>query len=195
LSTKDIATNEWPAEVRGLPSDGERRFVLAYVENGGVGSQAARDAGYSGSTVQSQASIAYRLLKRERIHDAILAYSKRYLRSLVPTAVNTVKEILEDPTHKDRLKAAREIIDRTDAKISQVNVDHTIHLDPQRDSLEWLKHLKAIDAPRVLLIQEFGEFGLEHYEKLLAKATANVIEGEFIEIEGPPAQDVECLDL
>ncbi len=205
MSRKDLAeitANDWPVELRALPDIKERNFVAAYVENGGCASQAAADAGYLGTNPRSLASIGYRLLQRERVHEAVIAYSKKVLRSLTPKAINVVKSLLDDVTHKDRLKAAQQILDRSDTKVTQIDQTVTVKFDPQRDSIEYLKHLKSLNAPHEMLLAEFGPLGLEHYENLLAKEDA--IDAEFVEVtsDGPPNEsdatadvDAEFLDL
>lgn len=59
------------AEVLTLPM--QRRFVMAYVDNGGNGTQAAISAGYAEKAARQQAS---RLLKKENIQHAIRIYAQ-----------------------------------------------------------------------------------------------------------------------
>jgi hypothetical protein len=60
------------AEILTAPK--QRRFVIAYVDNGGNGTQAAISAGYS---ERSAASTASRMLKDAKIQAAIVAYSRK----------------------------------------------------------------------------------------------------------------------
>ena len=187
-------TPEWPIEVLSLKTDKERAFVCSYCTNGGIGSDAARVAGY-GETVKNPdaqyfASTAYRLLGIERIRDAVLALSKRTIRTLAAKAVQTVSEILDDPNHKDRLRAAQAILDRSDPQIQKVDVTHTHKLDVTKESIEYLQHLKSIGASREMLIAEFGELGLSYYEDLLAsREDESILDAEFVALPAPTGKE------
>lgn len=59
------------ADILSAPK--RRKFVIAYVDNGGNGTQAALTAGYPEKSAASQAS---RMLKDEKVRRAILRYSQ-----------------------------------------------------------------------------------------------------------------------
>lgn len=186
----EAAKPEWPPEVQGLREQ-DRIFVCQYVANGGNGAQAARDARYGEGTLEHKPDLdryfrqkAYTLLGRPHIKEAVLALSARSMRMLAPKAIEAVSDILETEHHKDRLKAASMVLDRTDPSVQKVDVQHTHKIDPTKESIDFLRHLKANGAPREMLVKEFGSLGLEYYEGLLTKEEA-AIEGEFIELPAP----------
>jgi len=168
----------------------EPRFAEAYVELGGsfgAGSEAARAAGYgnASSSAKSFASIADRELNKDQVIAYIAELSKKKIRSLVPAAVNAVREIIDDPSHKDRLKASMAAIERIGPVVSkqEIKVEHVVNHDA--DAVDVLRHYKAIGASREMLEAHFGFSGLGHYERLLAAQDlakgGTVIEGEVID--------------
>jgi phage terminase small subunit len=166
----------------------ERRFAEAYVELGGAhgaGSAAARKAGYGnqGSTANVYASIADRELNKDVVIAYIAELAKRKIRSLVPAAVNAVREIIDDRAHKDRLKASMAAIERVDPVETKHNIEVTHVVNHDQDAIAVLRHLKAIGAPREMLEANFGFTGLSRYERLLAAEDmakgGKTIEGEL----------------
>src|SRR6516165_7525997 len=92
----------------------ERTFVDRFLALGGgrgVGTKAAQLAGYPASWA---AIASHRMLRRPRVMRAIEAESKRLVRALGPRAIRVIGEILDDREHKDRLKAARTVLERVD---------------------------------------------------------------------------------
>src|ERR1017187_7818415 len=94
----------------------ERIFVRALFEKPGhgAGARAARAAGYGskGGATNTPARSANRLFNRPRVITAIAEMTGQQLRSDGPMAVQTVREVMADKTHKDRLKAARTVFER-----------------------------------------------------------------------------------
>src|SRR6516165_9530038 len=104
----------------------ERTFVDRYLALGGergAGTKAAQLAGYSASW---SAIAAHRMLRRPRDMRAIEQESKRLVRALGPRAIQVIKEILDDREHKDRLKAARTILERIDPTFLGVQHQHRV---------------------------------------------------------------------
>ena len=89
----------------------QRAFVEEYVRNGGHGTKAAITAGYSERTADVQAS---RLLTKPKIREAMNKDTVELAERSAPMALQTLVGVLEDPTatHRDRIIAAREILDR-----------------------------------------------------------------------------------
>jgi phage terminase small subunit len=195
MTGKALAKQE-PDDTRGLGvamkalTPKHRRFVVSYCENlekHGRLAAAARAAGYGlASEPATVAVIAQQIAHRDDVIAAIKEYSAKQLRQLAPDAVQTVTQILKDPLHKDRLKAANVVLSRADPEIQKVETTVEITGDHKRDALEHLKHLKSIGATREMLEKEFGFSGLGYYEDLLAKdeaAKLPVVDAEFTEIE------------
>lgn len=83
-----------------------QRFVWEWTHNGCDAKRAAAAGGY-------HEKHAYVLLKRQNVIDAITALTDRMMHGSAIPAINAVVEIVNDPTHKDRLKAAGMILNRT----------------------------------------------------------------------------------
>lgn len=110
----------------------QRAFVLAYVENAsGNASHAARAAGYgSTSATEEQAKTAAKVAGWRLVHDAkVLAAIRELAQARLEAnafrAANVLVEIAEDPTHKDRLKAAEMLMNR--AGMIVVNESKVVH--------------------------------------------------------------------
>jgi phage terminase small subunit len=96
-------------------------FVQEYIRSGN-GKQAAIAAGYSSNSAESQASRMLRNAKVKQYLDKKEANLDRDLREIfvedAVKAYNVLLEIMNDPSaqHKDRLVAARDLLDRAGYK-------------------------------------------------------------------------------
>ena len=174
---------EYPAEVRALPTDKLRLFTLHYL-NHRNGARASREAGYlpETATAEDHAQNAYKILHRSDVVDAIIALTRRQLRSLAPTALNTLKYAMESPFHKDSVKASLAILERTDSVTQKIDVRHTHVVDHENEAINQLRSLKALGVAREKLVEVFGQFGLERLE---AKLEPEAIDAEYTEVEDP----------
>ena len=163
----------------------ERLFVRALFEHAGhgAGAKAARVAGYGNkdSPTGTFARSANRLFNRPRVIAAIAEVTGQSLRSDGPMAVKTVREIMKDKTHKDRLKAARTVIERADPAEQRFSgqMDHTItdnRVGSDAEGIKFLAMMKRDGANREFLINFFGANGLPRLEKLLARDEAAAAE-------------------
>ncbi len=99
----------------------QRAFVLAYFE-ARSGAAAARAAGYSeGASRRNLKTMAYELLRNAKVKAAILEVARGRYVGLLPKAMSVQEEIMNDPKHRDRFKAAQHIA--AAAGIAQV-VEH-----------------------------------------------------------------------
>ena len=94
---------------------------------------AARRAGYGtpdGKTTNNALSvIANRLVHDDRVLEAIAEYSRRVVRgAITPEAVFAVKQAIRDPRHKDHIRAAAMVLDRTDP----LQTTHTVRVEDVR---------------------------------------------------------------
>ncbi len=164
----------------------ERAFIAALLE-GKSGAQAAREAAYGAedgtSTAETMARIAHRTLGRSRVVDALAEQSRKTIRSLAPSAIQAVKDILTTTSHKDRAKVALNLIERIDPTVQRVDA-HVVHeiVDHRRDAIEQLRSLKALGVAREKLEELFGFTGLPMLEKQLADQDAKTIDAEFTEV-------------
>jgi phage terminase small subunit len=181
-----------PAMMACLPK--ERTFILALLE-GKSGAQSAREAGYGNedgsSSSETMARIAHRCLTRSRVVDALTEQSRKMIRSLAPTAIQAVKDILTTTNHKDRAKVALNLIERVDPTVTRVDA-HVTHefVDHRQDALNQLRSLLALGVARDRLEELFGFTGLPMLERQLAGETKQPIDAEFVDIT--PVDDLEA---
>lgn len=105
-------------------------FVTEYIKNGNNATHAAIAAGYSEKTASSQGS---RLLKSVEVQQFLNTTQQNLNRDLrtmftedAVRAYRVLTEIMEDPMaqHKDRLVAARDLLDRAGYKpIDRISAD------------------------------------------------------------------------
>ena len=181
----------------------ERLFVRALFAHPGhgAGARAARLAGYGNAQSPNVTfwRAANRLFNRERVANAISEMTRLLMRSAAPAAVQAVTEIIRDKTHKDRLKAARSVIDRADPVEQRFvgEMHHTVTDKRERDktTLDFLRMLKAANTNHDALVKIFGFSGLSFYENKLAAlelaeksgaALPAPIDAEFTELARSP---------
>jgi hypothetical protein len=181
-------------EMRALPNDAWRIFCLALVagrQKHGRYAAAARVAGLGkNSTPANVAKLAWKIAHDERMIEAVAVESRKYLRAGHPEAVNTLYDIMRDPTHRDRARVAMAFVDRADPIVSKqdISVTHKI-VDPDQAALEEYRALIQLGTPRDKLLALFGHNGLERIEALEAAdtfrraETARVIEGKVVAMD------------
>lgn len=173
-----------PEAMQSLRTDRERRFCWQYMWNGGNGSKAARDAGYSDKSEGAKVR-AHELLTRQDILDAIGELGRRYLYSLQPKALVRLGKLLESENERVAVKAVDMTLSRTglsERTAIDLNVTGTVKtVDHTQAAVEDLRRLKAMGVPRDELVRVFGFSGLSRYEKLLASEEAKVIEGTVVD--------------
>jgi phage terminase small subunit len=99
-------------KMRALPP-GHQAFVAAMVLTGGNRTQSAALAGYSNSDPEVLRSQGSKLGRTPAIVEALKEEGFRQLHGAQFTAVGVLVEIMEDKFHKDRLKAATAVLNRT----------------------------------------------------------------------------------
>jgi hypothetical protein len=172
----------------------ERTFVDRFLALGGgrgVGTKAAIAAGFPASWA---AIASHRMLRRPRVMRAIEAESKRLVRALGPRAVQVVKEIMDDREHKDRLRAANQILHRVDplpAAHSYDVVNVTVKSGDEI-ALKLLHGLRALGASREMLERAVGANALPLLEQRLD--SGEVPELEPVTIEGEVVPEAESED-
>jgi hypothetical protein len=186
----------------------ESIFVDRYLALGGArgaGKKAAQLAGYPASWA---AWASHRMLRRPRVMRAIEQESKRLVRALGPQAIKVIKEILDDREHKDRLKAARTVLERVDPTF--LGVQHQHHVDVAVESgietaLRMLKTLRALKVPIEVQREKLGHNLFPQLEAMLDGEAVNgngkaheseplIIEGKAASIEGDAYTDPEDED-
>ena len=158
----------------------QRAFVVAYVETGGRnGAAAARAAGYAPNNPGAQRVTAYRLLHDDKVLAAIKEVADKQLRASIIIGTDALIEIASDPSHKDRLKAATELVNRGGliaATAHNINVNVTDNRTPEEmlTRINVLAKGLGID-PDALLGSASGRAALP--------APQEIIDAEYEEVE------------
>ena len=117
---------------------------------------------------------AHRMLRRPIVARVIEERQKTRLRVLVPKAVDVVEEILDNKEHKDRLKAANQVLNRVDPVFVGVAHQHDVNVTVNTREMEELVRRLAV------------EMGVTP-EKLLGANPMPLIEGKVVlEAESEP---------
>jgi hypothetical protein len=171
----------------------ERRFVywlLNLPPKKGFRVQAARLADFGkDSTPHVLNSIVQTLLAQQRITDLIVEVTRKQIRSSAPEALAAVREIIADPEHRDRLKAAQTILERVEPTMQRIDVSvkHEV-VDRDGEAVAYLRKLKELGVSRSKMEDELGYSDLPRYERLLEledakRAAAPVIDAEYTIVE------------
>ena len=171
----------------------ERRFVhwlMNLPPKHGFRVRAARLAGYGkNSSPHVVNSIAQDLLAKQNVVNLIEEVTRKQIRSAAPEAIAAVREIIADPQHRDRLKAATVILERIEPTLQRLDV-HVKHevVDRDAEAVAYLRKLKALGVERSKLEEELGYSDLPRYERLLEledakNAMAPVIDADYAAVE------------
>jgi hypothetical protein len=188
---RDEIWGELGPAMRALPNDRWRAFVEHIVlAPPGYGAQANayRRAGFGHARTTSETVVrmAWKLVRDERIQAAIAEESRKMLRAGAPEAVKALHNLIRNPDHKDHGKAIGMVLARTDPEIQRhdMNITHRV-IDPDQESLEELRAVRALGATREKLIELFGENAVPRLERLEAQQAekAKVIDGEVIGVD------------
>ncbi len=180
--------------MRALPNERWRQFVYLYVTGRPTrgAAEAYRAAGFGSTKPIDQARDAFKLLCDERIMAAVAELSKKHYRGAIPEAVQAVREIINDPNHRDRARVSMALIDRADPIVGkhQLEITGRVTLGADEEALEELRAARHLGVTREKLIELFGGNELPRLERLEAvKAErAKIIDAEVI---GADAQLVE----
>ncbi|MGH7716101.1 MAG: hypothetical protein ACREML_08920 [Vulcanimicrobiaceae bacterium] len=136
------------------------------------------------TTDQGLREAGHRYLASPKVVSAIEELTRQRLRALGPAAVTVVQDIMADAKHKDRLAAAKMLIERIDPATSKLEVTHEV-VNHDADAVAHLRHLKELGVGREKLEEVFGFSGLGRYEKLLAdedRAAGKIIDADYVEV-------------
>jgi Terminase small subunit len=148
-------------------TDKQQRFVVAMIETGTWNmTECARIAGYSGND-NTMKQRAFELTHSQKIADALEEMVRKSLKSGAAIAQRVLFEIALDPTHKDRLKAAENLLNRSGL---HAMTEHKMTVTHTMDDKEMIARIRNLA----------GTLGLDA-QKLIG--TAGVVEGEFEVVE------------
>jgi hypothetical protein len=198
----DVPTELGPA--MAACSEMERRWVIAYLENGCQDAgDAAKKAGYSDPGPHSAAIRVrgWELRHRPRVMEALQEVARTHFGGLLLPAVMAAEDLIKSRKHPDHAKMVLAVLsahglgDRTKL---DVNVSGQVeHITNRTDAaLASLEYMLSLNVPRDKLIETFGYSGLSRYEAMLAEKkqakalpapaatdAAPTIEAEFSEVE------------
>jgi hypothetical protein len=111
---------------------------------------------------------------------AIEEESKRLVRALGPQAIQVIKEILDDREHKDRLKAARTVLERIDPTCFGVQHQHRVDVAVEPSGVELaLKMLRVMRELHVPIEVQRERIGVNLFPELEA-----MLDGEAVNANG-----------
>jgi hypothetical protein len=165
-----------------------RSFVEFYLlEPPGHGAQtrAVRRAGYGKSHTKPAdlARIALKLMRDQRIVDAIAEESRKVIRCCGPEAAKALINLVRDPEHKDHARGIAMVLARVDPEVTTQNINVVHSIDPDTEAVEELRALRHLGTHRDKLLELFGPNGLERVERLEAlrrSEEAKVISGSTL---------------
>jgi len=151
----------------------QQKFVVAVAESGTDNyTRCAREAGYSTDSEGALRVAAHRLIHDSKIQEAFQEYTAAALKGGAPLALRAVIEIASDPQHKDRLRAAQTILDRTGHHATS---EHTVKVqDVSRTDEAMIERIKQLGKELNLAPAEV--------QKMIAN-TGITIDAEFSEVE------------
>ena len=121
----------------------QRAFVVALLETGGQDhTKAARLAGYGGANPGSARVQAHRLMTADHILAAIREEAEKRISSHALLGAEVLVEIAKDVTHKDRMKAAVELMNRSGMLVAQ-KVEHE-HVHRVEDDADKVRRVAAL---------------------------------------------------
>lgn len=155
--------------MRALPTDNQRRFVIALLELGNMNhTRAAQMAGYTGGDNGLRVT-AHRLFHDDAVQAAIHEEATRRLSSAKIMAVSKLLEIADTaPEPKDRLKAVGMILNRVG--MHEKTEHHVTTQDVSKTDEAMVERIKALAS----------RLGLDQRALL---GEAGVVDAEFTEVE------------
>ena len=145
-------------------NDDQRKFVLAYVSTNLSIEQCTDRAGYT------RENEGRRLMRNPRVLAALHEETVRYLGGSAAVGLRVLLEVAADKTHKDRLKAARELIAHAG-------------LAPKIDQKITVEHIgQKPDELRAELRRLMNSLGNDA-QRLLTAAEINITDADFEEVE------------
>ena len=150
----------------------QRRFVVAFLETGGSDqNRAAELAGYGG-TPGARKVIACRMMQNPAIMAAIREQADVMLRGDAIMAAAVLRSIANDRAHKDRFKAAVELLNRSGLIVAtQHNVNVQVDVRTDAEIMADIRRMVGSNPE-------------------LRKIAAEVIDGDFEEVKPDDLSDI-----
>jgi hypothetical protein len=117
---------------------------------------------------------------------AIEVESKRMVRALGPQAIKVIKEILDDREHKDRLKAARTVLERVDPTFLGVQHQHQVEVVAEPGVETALRMLQVMRELQVPIAVQREKIGVNLFEQITAALDSGAVNGNGKAPESEP---------
>jgi phage terminase small subunit len=155
----------------------QRAFVVAYCEGGGTDATAAALAAGYGTTDGSARTIGATMLRKPRILAALREEADKRLKAGAIVASSVLVEVAADPMHRDRYKAAVELLNRAGLVVEGVSrvivEDHRTVEEIERRIGELCERL-GIDKERLMGTVIDAEYEEIKDETSLSKTVARI---------------------
>jgi hypothetical protein len=159
----------------------QRAFVIALLETGGSSKKlAAKMAGY-GLSDNASGSAGSSLSRHPKVLAALKEEADRRIRSGAVLAASVLLEIAEDPLHKDRFKAAQELLNRSGLI---VETQHRVVVEDQRSTDE-------IERRILTLAEKLGIDPVKLLGYVPATGGTDIIDGECTDVEDDGSEGLE----
>lgn len=130
-------------------SDRQRKFVVAYYDNGANGAEACRMAGYSQAEGIPKAQ-AWRLMQMPKIQAALKELGDAKFYEMAPKAINRMNALTDMPNHKDHFGAVKYVLGQAGFRETrEVNVNTTISADDDMKAILRISHATGLDPTAV----------------------------------------------
>ena len=160
-------------------TDKQRAFVQAYCEHPNYdNAPLVKEAGYGDSTLVSARVTGYRLMHNEKILAAINEEASKRLRGSGILGVSVMMQIAANPAHKDHLKAATALADRTGFHALS---EHKVTIDDKRPKSrkEMVQQMIAMGREQGMSNDQIKVFG-----------AGEIVDADFVEVSEVDA-DIE----
>lgn len=151
----------------------QRDYVYASLENGG---QNSTDAAIRAGVEPGNAAVqAYRWNHNTKVMDAIREEADKRLRSAAVLGASALVEIARDTLHKDRFKAAVQLLDRAGLIVAtehKVTVEHVMTDQEKIAKIVELAKLQGLDPVKLL-----GQCGVEYVDAEFTPVTPAADDG------------------
>lgn len=167
----------------------QRAFVVGWFHTGSK-TKAAAAAGYSEGTPGSSTlrSIAWHVAHSQKVREAIREYAaEAVLNGLVPKAMKVMDEVMEDMGHKDRLTAARMVLERTGFHAKSEQIVTKVEVNREERILSIIHKARALGMdPRKIIggAVDFVDADYEIIEREEAKVNNHLIIDQPNNLEG-----------
>lgn len=177
-----LPNSEWQlaAIARVFTIKGHGAQVKAYVA-AGLG---------EGCTPHQLGTLASEMFRDQRMTAAIKELRPIALAELATEGVHALKEIIDDPAHKDRARVALAMIEREHPTVTEQHVQHTHTVITADNALAVAieRYHKLKDTtPHEGLLAIFGPGGLERIEEVHRQKYPDTIDAEFSEVFDIPS--------